>query len=201
MGENREIKLVNRIIYHIDIEVLTGLHIGGTKEIYGIGGIDSPVIKNPITNKPIIPGSSIKGKLKSLMNLAGVLNNQNNVIFAGNNEGPTRGIFRDMMLTEKSSMLLEKQLGDFTYTEIKTENKINPLTGTSEGGLRFIERVPAGAVFSGEIIMNIYNEDNADCFRDSLEQGFRLLEHNYLGGSGTRGYGKVKISVASTDVL
>jgi len=201
MGENREIKLVNRIIYHIDIEVLTGLHIGGTKEIYGIGGIDSPVIKNPITNMPIIPGSSIKGKLKSLMNLAGVLNNQNNVIFAGNNEGPTRGIFRDMMLTEKSSMLLEKQLGDFTYTEIKTENKINPLTGTSEGGLRFIERVPAGAVFSGEIIMNIYNEDNADCFRDSLEQGFRLLEHNYLGGSGTRGYGKVKISVASTDVL
>jgi CRISPR-associated protein Csm3 len=193
--------LVNRIIYHIDIEVLTGLHIGGTKEIYGIGGIDSPVIKNPITNMPIIPGSSIKGKLKSLMNLAGVLNDQNDVIFAGNNEGPTRGIFRDMMLTEKSSKLLEKKLGDFTYTEIKTENKINPLTGTSEGGLRFIERVPAGAVFSGEIIMNIYNEDNADCFRDSLEQGFRLLEHNYLGGSGTRGYGKVKISVASTDVL
>ena len=47
--------------------VLTGIHIGGNVDSYGIGGVDAPVIKNPLNNEPIIPGSSIKGKMKMLL--------------------------------------------------------------------------------------------------------------------------------------
>ena len=49
------------------IELLSGLHIGsGNTEIH-IGGTDNPVITNPITQQPYIPGSSIKGKMRSLL--------------------------------------------------------------------------------------------------------------------------------------
>jgi CRISPR-associated protein Csm3 len=194
----KEIKLNKRAILDIHIEVLTGIHIGGTKDIYGIGGIDSPVIKDPLTGKPIIPGSSIKGKLRSLMELARVVEDAH-ILFEGNDDGPTRGIFRDFMMTQASSELLQKHLGERTYTEIKAENTIDKFTGkTVRGGLRFIERVPAGAVFEGQIIINAYNQDDLDQFKALLEQGLELLEHNYLGGSGTRGYGKVKVNILST---
>ena len=56
-----------RKLIEYEVELCTGLHIGGNKESYGIGGIDSPVIKDPLTNKPIIPGSSIKGKIRMLL--------------------------------------------------------------------------------------------------------------------------------------
>lgn len=44
-----------------------GLHIGTSNAYAAIGAIDSPVIKDPITNLPIIPGSSIKGKMRTLL--------------------------------------------------------------------------------------------------------------------------------------
>jgi CRISPR-associated protein Csm3 len=40
----------------------TGLHIGGSKEELEIGGTDAPVIIDPETRIPVIPGSSLKGK-------------------------------------------------------------------------------------------------------------------------------------------
>jgi CRISPR-associated protein Csm3 len=49
------------------IQCLTGLHIGGTEEGYEIGGMDNPVIKDKITGYPYIPGSSLKGKMRSMM--------------------------------------------------------------------------------------------------------------------------------------
>jgi CRISPR-associated protein Csm3 len=48
------------------IECVTGLHIGGNTEGFEIGGMDNPVIINPLDDKPYIPGSSLKGKLRHL---------------------------------------------------------------------------------------------------------------------------------------
>lgn len=49
------------------VEIATGLHIGGNTAIIEIGGKDNPVIKHPVTKEPYIPGSSIKGKMRSLL--------------------------------------------------------------------------------------------------------------------------------------
>lgn len=49
------------------IEVVTGLHIGGSTAMIEIGGKDNPVIKHPLTKEPYIPGSSLKGKMRSLL--------------------------------------------------------------------------------------------------------------------------------------
>jgi CRISPR-associated protein Csm3 len=48
-----------------EIECVTGLHIGGSADQIEIGGVDLPIIKHPISGEPYIPGSSLKGKMRS----------------------------------------------------------------------------------------------------------------------------------------
>lgn len=187
----------------IKLKLLTGLYIGGTDNGFDIGGADTTVIKNPLTNEPYIPGSSIKGKLKSLLSYRyGTIEN-NEMIFANQNIrkifepvetddiSMSRCIFRDFNLTEESKDLLISKLGPGTYTEIKAENKIGALSGKADSP-RFIERVPAGAEFSGEIVLNAFEGDDVEQMEKFIYESLKLLEYNYLGGSGTRGYGRVK---------
>lgn len=49
------------------IEIKTGMHIGGDDSFSAIGAIDSPVVRDPLTRLPIIPGSTLKGKMRSLL--------------------------------------------------------------------------------------------------------------------------------------
>jgi CRISPR-associated protein Csm3 len=51
------------------IKLKTGMHIGGPTEAVKIGGIDNPVIRNPITQMPYIPGSSLKGRFRMALEL------------------------------------------------------------------------------------------------------------------------------------
>ena len=184
-----------RKLIEYEVELCTGLHIGGNKESYGIGGIDSPVIKDPLTNKPIIPGSSIKGKIRMSLTHIDVENHNLDEIdkAVGSSDkdiGLTRIIFRDLFLTEDSAKELENRLGKGFYTEVKAENKIDNLKAMP----RFIERVPAGAKFHGECIVQKLDEDKEDFF-ELLKRGFELLKNSALGGSGSRGYGKVNITI------
>lgn len=196
-------------VLKIEIELMTGLYIGGTDNGFDIGGADTNVIKNPLTKEPYIPGSSLKGKLKSLLKYKyGEIVNEKDVKFkdddlilifepldSSQNEGKvliSRAIFRDLTMNEESKSILETKLGKGVFTEIKAENKINPLKGTSDSP-RFIERVPAGVKFEGEIVLNCFENDNKEKMENYILEALRLLEYNYLGGNGTRGYGKVKI--------
>lgn len=65
-----DFKFEGKYIIKADIRCITGLHIGGTDEGFEIGGIDNPVIKDPVTGYPYIPGSSLKGKMRSLLEWA-----------------------------------------------------------------------------------------------------------------------------------
>jgi CRISPR-associated protein Csm3 len=60
------IQLVGRIFINFEIKTLSGLHIGGSDEGISIGGVDKPVIRDPLTSRPYIPGSSLRGKIRSL---------------------------------------------------------------------------------------------------------------------------------------
>lgn len=187
----------------INLKLLTGLYIGGTDNGFDIGGADTTVIKNPLTNEPYIPGSSMKGKLKSLLSYRYGKIENNTMAFVdkdiqkifepveADEISMSRCIFRDFNLTEESKELLTSKLGPGTYTEIKAENKIGALSGKAESP-RFIERVPAGAEFSGEIVLNAFDGDDVEKMEKFIYESLGLLEYNYLGGSGTRGYGRVK---------
>ena len=193
-------------VLNIKLELLSGLYIGGNDSGFDIGGADSDVIRNPLTNEPYIPGSSLKGKLKSLLkyHIKEVDRKEKDIIFKDSNitnifkpvdEGKvkiTRAIFRDLTLIKESKEELQNILGIGCFTEIKAVNKVNPISGKSDSP-RFIERVPAGAMFEGEIVLNVFDGDNKEIMMENIKKSLKLLEMNYLGGNGTRGYGRVKV--------
>ena len=194
------------------IVLKSGLHIGAGGDEIKIGGIDSPVVKNPVTNRPYIPGSSLKGKIRTLLEWstgnigAGgapfATDDSNNLIarIFGNgsvkenyNGGPTRVSFNDCELQEDSAKELAEAGG---FTEEKTEISMDRKTGTARhGGLRNIERVPAGAKFDFCVTFKIFDmDDGGDVDRKAyklLKEGLELLKLDALGGSGSRGYGKI----------
>lgn len=61
-----ELKLIGKLILEGDLECQTGLHIGAGKGSLEIGGADNPVVKDAF-GLPYIPGSSLRGRLRSLL--------------------------------------------------------------------------------------------------------------------------------------
>lgn len=198
-------KLIETKIVKGSILVESGMHIGGSKNSLDIGGLDSPVIKTP-KGVPYIPGSSLKGKLRSLLALReGVTDLAKEPEWLkkmfgtpGDSKGVgaqlARVVIRDAYLDEeKFKKDFEGAVLETEFTESKMENTIDRATGkTKNGGLRQIERVPMGASFNFEIVVTAYDDDNMDDMIDKLNTAISMLENNYIGGSGTRGYGKVK---------
>lgn len=243
-------KLTAKIFIEGKIEVLTGLTIGGSSTALDIGGIDNPVIKKA-NGEPYIPGSSLKGKIRCLLERESGrfhcevrekykdLNGKEKVYIKTFNEidkclnykpkhensklefsssncdcgeckickifgtggisnsiqGPTRVYFRDAYLDDDIANKMKNKEGNFSdlemdYTESKTENIIDRLTSTASHP-RPIERVPAGAKFNYKIVYNIFEYEDIKNL-DVLLKGMRHLEDDYLGGSGSRGYGKIK---------
>ena len=198
-------QLVKKIKINTSITLITGLHIGGNSENVEIGGIDNPVIK--LASKgdvPYIPGSSLKGKIRCLLEQAagapkvGLDEKVNNLFGITENKTintsnqPSKIIVRDAMLSDESKkMLLDCDNLDMPYTENKFENVIDRVKGIAQHP-RQTERVPAGAEFCAEFIINIWDDDDEQEMMALFEKGIRLLENDYLGGSGSRGYGQIK---------
>lgn len=196
-------RLEKKIKINTTITLLTGLHIGGSKENVEIGGIDNPVIKLASRNdQPYIPGSSLKGKMRCLLEqVAGASevgqDAMVNKLFGITEQKdrpnqPSKVIFRDAYLTEKSVRdLLSCDSLDMPFTENKFENTIHRVEGKAEHP-RQSERVPAGAEFAVEFVINVWDNDgDGSELLNMLKQGISLLENDYLGGSGSRGYGQV----------
>ncbi len=196
------------------IELLSGLHIGmGNQEIH-IGGIDNPVIKHPITNEPYIPGSSLKGKMRTLLEykLGKVrndgkpwsVNDETKVkddpicrIFGSGDPkypaGPTRLIVRDSYLTGEYKRRIDDpndELNVYDILEGKWENSIDRTKGIALNP-RQTERVIAGIEFTLDLVYRVFDQQDEDNFKYVL-QALELIEKDALGGSGSRGYGKVK---------
>lgn len=184
---------------------ITGLHIGDSNENAAIGGVDLPIVRNKQDNIPYIPGSSFKGKLRSLLEQtrgaskvgdSDEINDLFGMIGKREKQKPSRVIFRDLFMTKESeNEFSNNNLLDLPFTEIKFENTIDRVKGKAQHP-RQIERVPAGAEFNFEIILN--QTDLEDTEKNSLillQEAINLLENDYLGGNGTRGYGQVKIEL------
>ncbi|MGQ9677218.1 MAG: type III-A CRISPR-associated RAMP protein Csm3 [Chloroflexota bacterium] len=199
----------------------TGMRIGGSKEDIEIGGIDSPIIRDPVDKLPYIPGSSLKGKLRSLLEYStGKMGRDGMPCECGqpdcmvcrvfgphrntnHNLGPTRIIVRDAPLSEESREKLRPLMEEgVNYAEIKRENWIDRRTGVAgRGGLRTQERVPAGAKFDFDIHVRVFQGDDEEKIVSFIKRGLELLTSEYLGGSGTRGYGWVDVEYTIRDVI
>lgn len=204
-------KLKKKIFIKAQVELVTGLHIGDNKESVEIGGLDNPVVRRKDNNQPYIPGSSVKGKMRCLLdqvygiNPDGSCQNTGGIIekLFGASENkkenyesiPSRLIVRDAYLTQEwAEKLKNSEYTDMPYTEVKFENVINRVKGTAEHP-RQIERVPAGAQFELNFVINIFEGDDEEKILNLFKKGIELLQDDYLGGSGSRGYGQIKIVI------
>ncbi len=190
----------------------SGLRIGGAKEVVGIGETDNPIIRHPITHLPYVPGSSVKGKIRSLLEQKYRPHTMQNgkpcdcgtcfvcQLFgcgdSKNLRSPSRLVFRDCQPTEDTISVWAEAGVD---SEIKTEVLIDRRTGVSFGriGPRTMERIPAGSSFEFGMSVRFFEGDQKNELLTKLSEGFDLLEKHYLGGSGSRGYGEVEIKTKS----
>lgn len=222
-GEDEDMKLKKFVKISGVMEVVTGLSIGGNKDDIGPGGSDTPVIKNPLDNSPYVPGTSIKGKMRSkLEEIYGVENpmrdkKSNRItgyapcncgkkdciickLFGAHmntksEAGTPRVIFKDMYLTEEFASLPVDRL-----FETKNETMVDRRTHTaSASSLRNRERVAKGVKFGYEILVQIYDGDNEKELLDTLKRGLELIEETGLGGKTTGGYGRVSFGIDGDD--
>ena len=182
-----------------NILVKTGMHIGGSGAFAAIGAVDSPIIRDARTNLPMIPGSSLKGKMRSLLakefNERVVEPNEDHEritrLFGSSKRGNikrSRLLFSDMVLKNEEEL---RDAGLQSMTEVKFENTIDRIT--AEANPRQIERAIRTSTFDFELIYEITDENENQVEEDFkvIRDGLKLLELDYLGGSGSRGYGKV----------
>ncbi|MDX1919091.1 MAG: type III-A CRISPR-associated RAMP protein Csm3 [Candidatus Caenarcaniphilales bacterium] len=189
------------------IECLTGMHIGAGKDNAAIGAVDMTVVRDPLTRQPIIPGSSLKGKIRTLLAKSETTKEKPFLKEINNDDQQLKDLFgatspriivsrlqfHDCKLTEDSLKQLETLDTDLYLTEIKYENTINRTN--SQATPRQMERVVAGSEFAFKLTYMIEEGLSEEVIKSDLEkvvQGIKLLEDDYLGGHGTRGSGRVK---------
>lgn len=214
MEENKRTQksLKGKVLITGILKVLTGMHIGGSSDFAPIGAVDSPFIRDPFTHAPIIPGSSIKGKLRTLLARIScdgyILNSvaDDNAVVArlfgasGKNFAcPARLQFFDLFVTEATKGRFSAFDTDTYIGEVKFENTINRTSGVANP--RQIERVPAGAEFAFKLVYNVEKIEEAKEDLETLSEGFKLLENDYLGGHGSRGYGRVALQDIKLDTV
>ena len=196
------------------IRLRSGLHIGASKDNIEIGGMDQPIIKDPITRAPYIPGSSLKGKLRSLLETSVFMKNPDTrryivdgtpcrcgkkscpdcTIFGSHATpqecedelGPSRLLVRDASLTDEYKKLFVSGL---LPMEMKTENIIDRVKGVAKHP-RPLERVPAGTCFTLNMAFRVYEGDSEDLL-NYIWKGLKMIELDALGGGGSRGSGQI----------
>ena len=195
--------LNGKIIIKTDLTVLTGLHIGGSNVYSAIGTVDSPVIKSSKDGRPIIPGSSLKGKLRSL--IAAVEDTEKQYKEEGDNEtiksifGSSNPEIRPARLQFSDAYIADKNIKLSDLTEVKFENTIN--RGNCMANPRQIERVVPGVKFEVVMVYNIENPEETERDLKTLAKGLKLLQLDYLGGHGSRGSGRVSFSNFRIEII
>lgn len=223
--------LYGKVIISGQMTCVTGLHIGAASGTQQIGGIDAPVVKDPVTGEPYIPGSSLKGKLRSLLErsemkrhmekglkenylitVAGKKPKEVRLHVCSKKECPVCGLFGSTPMTNEGvnmpsplivsdlrlidpAKLQDKLNSPLMFTEWKAENTLDRITAHSNP--RDIERVPRDAHFALDIIYNVSDPGSLTRDIENLVAMLLLLQDDYLGGSGSRGYGRVNFIITN----
>jgi len=205
-------RLTDHYIISGIITLRSGTRIGGADDELTIGGVDLTCIKDPASQRPYLPGSSLKGRMRAqLERHLGKLDGREPCgcakkdcpvcrIFGPHKKtkhdlGPTRIIVRDASMCDDSTPVLE--------TKVESLNKRD--TGAAEHP-RSIERVATGTRFQLEIGLQVYDRDKDfrygdktgnEALLEAVNHALQLVERTGLGAGTSKGYGQVEITVDS----
>jgi CRISPR-associated protein Csm3 len=225
-----KLELIGKLILEGDLTCETGLHIGAGKGSLEIGGADNPVVKDAF-GRPYIPGSSLRGKLRSLLEHSSGLTTPQELVYLSRRKGqevrihqsdrpddeicllfgrnpgrmervqgeaiesrtatPSRLTVYDAPLDPESITQQMRENLDDELTEVKSENAVDRIT--SQANPRTLERVPAGARFRIRMVVDVLSEADRELV-PRIAEALRLLEDDALGGGGSRGSGRVRLS-------
>lgn len=212
--------LYGKIFIEGEIKCVTGLHIGASQQV-NVGPVDAAVVRDPITQEPYLPGSSLRGRLRALFERK--MHGQDHQTYKYESMGqdvhlhvcnepdcPICRLFGAVApadtqeqwnrpsplkipdLPMKDAEAFNKKLrSPLLYTEWKAENALDRVTAHSNP--RDIERVPKGAKFELSLIYDVTNPANIKADLENLAGLLCLLEDDALGGHSSRGYGRVKV--------
>lgn len=186
--------MYGKILISCDLIVRTGLHIGSAAQFSAIGAVDSTVVRDSITGYPIVPGSSLKGKLRTLLarsfakDVQKMPDFQNDADVIARLFGSPAPKAAQLQFADCFVNNLE-QMQKVGLTEVKAENTIDRATAVANP--RFIERVNAGTSFAVRIVYNVLDENTVSEDMKLLAKGMKLLQMDYLGGHGSRGSGRI----------
>lgn len=192
--------IIGKIIITANLKLLSGLHISSGNDFAAIGAVDTTTVRDKLTKEPYIPGSSLKGKMRYLLAcyksstsaLVDIKYEDDEIkrLFGDSASGiKSRLQFSDTKFNKDSKEKIKNIETDLYLTEIKFENTISRISGVANP--RQIERVVAGSEFDFKLVYNIENIDELEKDIDNIYMLFELLKDDYLGGHGTRGYGRV----------
>lgn len=198
------------------MRTMSGVRINGADVEIGPGGADNRIVRNAIDGQPYIPGSSVKGKMRSLLedkygrrNSKGETQQKGMPCGCGSDKcvickgfgahmntsaksGKPRFQFNDMILTDEFS-------GRDDIIEITAATSINRDTGTAaNGSLRQLEQISRGVEFNYEFDIFAENAKEAEELKNVLIEGMSRLEMTGIGQGNSRGVGK--ISFISRDI-
>lgn len=191
--------MYGKILIRCDLIVRTGMHIGGSSAFSAIGAVDSPVVRDPYTGLPIVPGSSLKGKLRTLLARSLCQDIENMPDFSADDArilrmfGSAEPVRRSRLQFADAFLTNAEALSNkgVRVTEVKTENTI--YRANSVANPRQIERVIAGAAFGVSIVYDVTDPAQVEEDLALLAKGMKLLQMDYLGGHGSRGSGRVSL--------
>lgn len=202
----------------------TGLHIGDSSDTVEIGGSDSPIVRDVISGYPYIPGSSLKGKIRSLFELCDPDSSESIIENAKNGKDTNVSTCLDCdavklfgTTPDETKENIDKTVNFQTRLLVRDayptqdtielwDNNDDLLNGaelkwentinriTSKATPRNIERIPKGSKFKFEMIISKYDSDEEFNYLKKLLEAMNLLENDYLGGSGSRGSGQVSFN-------
>jgi CRISPR-associated protein Csm3 len=196
-----------------------GLRIGGNPASLEHGGaVDFPLVRNPVNGEPYIPGSSLKGRVRAMLEKVEGKGREGDpcncgrkdclvcVVFGAHKRpqaesSPTRILVRDAPLTEESRQQLRALEADGkSLVEEKAENPVDRDKGTAEHP-RWQERV-WDASFQMEILIHVYDGDEPVKMLEFVRRGLGLVQEiGALGGGSSRGSGQVTFENISVDPM
>jgi CRISPR-associated protein Csm3 len=203
--ENKEecMRLLRHSLLRGRIETKSGLHVG-TGDKGGHYGEAAGVVKSVVSQLPYIPGSTIKGKMRHLLEVKYGRTQNGRPCDCGScpvcslfgcgdtrrTKEPSRLIFRDCFLESDAEKLIEK-----VDVEKKAGVRIDRMTGkAADKALYSYERIPEGVCFAVEISIRVYEGDSVEAMKKWVSSGLSMIEDDVLGGKGTSGSGKVVFS-------
>lgn len=210
------------------INVVTGLHIGAGKDSLEIGGLDQPIIKHPLTGEPYIPGSSIKGKMRALLEISRYMGQSEATreFVMGKKDKNGRGLpcgcgckgcpactifgtsaassntdLGPTRLVVRDAYLTGLWKAKHMAGELAMEIKYENTIDRVKGTAehpRPLERVPAGVAFDLNLSFKVFDGDAPELLNDVF-CGLRLIELDALGGNASRGCGQVQFADLQCD--